>query len=353
MICRGIHQVKTNIRNVNQVFIEDYRELHELMNSKLFGYEKVIVLGCSGMLGSYITSILVLHYSQFPSHGNIPVVGVSRQITKKIQDLQIEFPETFKQIDYSQISAEFVLSKKVLVIHAASPSSIQSINIEPYGAVETNIELTINVLKMMEERGGHILFLSSGEVYGDLAPTPTSENDYSGINHLAKRGLYPEMKRAAEAILQTYCDSSDNVSATSLRVFHTFGPGLKLDDPRIFGIVCKSIINKSEIVLNSDGSTIRVFLYTRDLMSAILHTIEGKGFKYFNVAGTEPISIADFCDISRSLGVPKVIVSDRKDKTPRNTQVGFADVKKLEALGWKPSVSVLEALERTAQSFQD
>ena len=105
------------------------------------------------------------------------------------------------------------------------------------------------------------------------------------------------------------------------------------------------------IVLNSDGSTIRVFMYTKDLVSAILHTIEVKGFNVFNVAGKEPISIANFCELSLGLGVPNIVYKTDEDLIPRNIQTGFADTSKLEALGWVPSVSTLDTLWRTSKTL--
>lgn len=333
---------------MNKILVQDYEALKNLMDSNLRGYEKVIVLGCTGMLGFYITSILVQYYAQWNPNQQISVVGVCREKTVRIEELAEEYPETFISVHYDHFDNDFEFMGRVLVIHAASPSSIQSIKNEPLGAIETNIELTIQMLKLLERNGGHIVFFSSGEVYGDSASVPTTERDYAPINHLEKRGLYPEMKRSAEVILKTYCDSNINITATSFRIFHTFGPGLSLDDPRIFGVVCRAIQNEEEIVLETDGSSIRVFMYTRDLMSAILYTLGDEGFNYYNVAGNDPISIADFCRISLDLGVPNVVLGGNTDTTPRNAQIGFADTGKLEALGWRPEVSVFEGLQRTS-----
>jgi UDP-glucuronate decarboxylase len=332
------------------VLEEDFEFLSGLLNSKLSQYERVVVLGCTGMLGYYITTIFTLHYSTH-STAECSVIGVSRNKDSKISKLEESYPETFKSVTFEELETEFVSKKNILVIHAASPSSIQSISDDPLGAVFTNIELTMRVAKLLEQPGGHIVFLSSGELYGNSAPVPTGENDYSPIDHLSSRGAYPELKKAAEVILDSFCKVSKSVNATSLRVFHTFGPGMSLDDPRIFGVVCRSIQAKKEIVLNSDGSTIRVFMYSRDLVSAILHTIGLEGFGVYNVAGKDPISIGDFCKFSLSLGVPKISFNDKDADIPRNIQIGFAKTEKLEALGWQPTVTTEEALQKTANSL--
>ena len=330
---------------------EDYEFLSEMLYSKIAQFERVLILGCTGMLGYYITSIFTRHYSAHPTTNEYSVIGVSRKKDSKISVLEDTFPNTFKSIAFEQLENELTSNLKTLVIHAASPSSIQSIADDPLGAIFTNIELTIRIAKSLQNSGGHLIFLSSGELYGNSAPVPTSENDYSPIDHLSSRGAYPELKKAAEVILDTFCKVTKNVNATSLRVFHTFGPGMSFEDPRIFGLVCRSIHHKREIILNTDGSIIRVFLYSRDLVSAILHTIGREGFGVYNVAGTDPISIADFCQLSISLGVPKITFSEVDDEIPRNVQVGFANTEKLEALGWLPTVTTKEALQRTASSL--
>ena len=93
-------------------------------------------------------------------------------------------------------------------------------------------------------------------------------------------------------------------------------------------------------------------MYSRDLLSAILHTIGTKGFCVFNVAGNTPISVADFCKLSIPLGVPEIIFNNKPDALPRNSQIGSANTEKLEAIGWTPSVTTREALQRTADSLE-
>jgi dTDP-glucose 4,6-dehydratase len=335
---------------MKNILLEDYEVLREMLDSRLAPYQKVVILGCTGMLGFYITSIFALHYKNHLTK-EFPVLGVSRKKDAKIVSLEEYFPNTFKNVTFNQLETEMTSNTRTLVIHAASPSSFQSISDDPLGAIFTNIEMTIKISNLLKNSGGHIVFLSSGELYGNSAPVPTGENDYSAIDHLSSRGAYPELKKAAEVILDAYCKSTNNLNAASLRVFHTFGPGINLDDPRIFGLVCRSIHMKKEIVLNSDGSTIRAFMYSRDLVSAVLYTIGVQGFCAYNVAGKDPLSIADFCRLSISLGVPRITFSNALDQIPRNAQIGFANTEKLEALGWFPSVSTKEALQRTAHSI--
>jgi len=338
---------------VNKIIVSDAEILSTELDAKILQFEKVVILGCSGMLGSYFSNVISHYYSKRNSSRRPFVFGVSRNLSKRCGAIQENFPGVFKQIVYSELPELLRKAGNALVIHCASPSSIQEIDADPIGAVFTNLEVTSTVARHLSNSGGHITFLSTGEVYGDSAPTPTREIDYSVFNHLSARGAYPELKKSAEVILDSYSRAYPEITATSLRVFHTFGPGLRIDDPRIFGIVCKAIIEKAEINLNSDGSTVRTFMYSRDLLSAILKTIGIPKFEAYNAAGNDSMSILDFCNLSLKHGVPKVNLNFSLDSVPRNLQVGLADTSKLRALGWQPAVSTPEALERTFRSLTE
>jgi len=57
-----------------------------------------------------------------------------------------------------------------------------------------------------EWRSEKFLFLSTGEVYGEVSPDkiPTSESDYGYIDILSVRSCYCESKRAAETLIVSY-----------------------------------------------------------------------------------------------------------------------------------------------------
>lgn len=58
-----------------------------------------------------------------------------------------------------------------------------------------------------------------------------------------------------------------------IRLSHTYGPGIGLDDGRVFGDFVADILANRDIVLNSDGSAQRSFCYITDMIIAMFYVI--------------------------------------------------------------------------------
>ena len=339
------------MRELDQIILEDVHRLERYEKLEFREYQKIVILGCSGMLGSYLMEALTLLFAKNNSPRKI--VGISRKFSTHARKLEKEFQNTLSLQTYSKINQILSGSKDVLVIHCASPSSYQDISKDSVAAISTNIELTLNICKQLANIGGHICFLSSGEVYGETAQTPMREESYTPIDHLSPRGLYPEIKKTAELILQTYVQNNEKMNSSILRVAHTFGPGLSVDDPRIFGVLVKSIVTTNAVRLNSDGSGIRTFMYSSDLLSAIHKVSQIPKFSYFNVAGTESMSIKEFCSIAQLIFGTEIYINEfLDDSVPRNLQIGKIDTTKLRATGWLPDTTVEQALRNTVASVR-
>jgi nucleoside-diphosphate-sugar epimerase len=271
--------------------------------------------------------------------------------------VQLSHGHRLDVIDFSHVRASILSQQAALVIHAASPASVVQMLDGPKDIVESNVVLTLEVCEAIASAGGHLTFLSSGEVYGPNAPIPTRESDYSAFDHLSTRGSYPELKRAAEVIIQTW-SKAHNFSASSLRVYHTFGPGLRETDERIFSEALKSVLRNEDICLNSTGEATRSFLYVLDLVTAISATRQGTGFEEYNVASDAEISILSFAQKAATLNKEvQVIVPNEVENltgTPNRSPIlrGGANTSKLQSMGWSQSVDLGDALSRTLHSMK-
>jgi len=232
----------------------------------------------------------------------------------------------------------------------------ESLKDHPTNLLECNLIQVLDYSKIFATSGGTFTFFSSGEVYGPNPPLPTSELDFSPFNHLDIKGVYGEAKKIAELIL--FMKSLQNeFQFNALRIFHTFGPGINLNDPRIFGTLLNSLYNKIPITLRSDGSSKRTFMYTGDLLQAILITCNRSKSSVLNVGGTEEISILDLATKVSNLTKPKLEIVFSKEKIDFQSNFsikrGMADTTELSKLGWKNIFSVEEAFSRTLRGLQD
>jgi nucleoside-diphosphate-sugar epimerase len=146
-----------------------------------------------------------------------------------------------------------------------------------------------------------------------------------------------------------------NIPVKIIRPFHTYGPGLKQNDGRVYADFIYSILENRNIVLNSRGEAKRAFCYMSDAIAGILLvTLNGKAGEAYNLGNpSEEWSIyeaamkATECYPERRLKVTVIddqIVSGYiKSRVIRNCP----DIKKINALGWKPEVTLIEGFKRT------
>lgn len=313
-------------------------------------FGETAIIGASGLLGSYLADFI--SGVNLASGNNSRVFAFSRSQTEHLQSLSSR--EGFSLFPISSLEEKATEMSNVHFIHAASPASSAKMN-DKASLFETNFLMTQLILRSLENAGGRLTYFSSGEVYGDNPTVPTSEGDFGGFDHLGERGYYPEIKRFSELLIKSWSDQT-HVPATILRIFHTFGPGLKEDDNRIFADAIRSAAAGKDIRLHSDGSARRSFLYTSDLAEAISVTMANERFDVFNVCGFPELSVLDFALlVAEQVEGCRVVRDDSADTglIPQSPiRRGLADVTKLKSLGWSQKVSVKEAVSRTISSLR-
>jgi UDP-glucuronate decarboxylase len=338
----------------SQVIAEDCKRV--LDSGIQFGLkDNIFVTGASGMLGQYTVEFFLALQDILETDLNIYINF--RKDNPYINYLVSNNARVLHRLTISEFSTKLLQAgENKMLIHAASPSNMESLKDDPTNLLECNLIQVLDFSKIFATSGGTFTFFSTGEVYGPNPPLPTSELDFSPFNHLDIKGVYGESKKIAELIL--FINSLQNeFQFNALRIFHTFGPGINLNDPRIFGSLLKSLYLKMPITLRSDGSSRRTFMYTGDLLQAILVTCNISKSSVLNVGGTEEISILDLATKVSNLTKPKLEVVFSKEKIDFQSNFsikrGVADTTELSKFGWKNLFSVEEAFSRTLRSLQE
>ena len=235
------------------------------------------------------------------------------------------------------------------IIHAASPASPRAYCADPMGTIKANTVATESLLNM----GANTLYLSSGEVYGENAPTPCPET-YSGpLDATNPRNVYASAKRRGESL----CFRRTDVNVKIARISHTYGPGMKLNDGRVFADFVSDIVNKRDIVLKSDGQAKRPFCYLADMVLG-LYTIllRGERGQVYNVGAEVETGIGELAEtLSAMYPASRVIRQVRAQNdtyVPSPCMSGHLDISKIRALGWEPTTGVEEGFRRTVESYE-
>lgn len=352
---------------MNSIIKED---LEFIISSKLVDWEcfrnkSVLITGANGMLPSYM--VMTLLYLNRERDMNIKVFALVRNIVKA-QKVFSEYTEEdglhFIVSDVTNpIQSDVTYN---YIVHAASQAAPSYYGKDPVGTFTANTLGTLNMLELAKKsQSDGFLYFSTGAVYGKLSDEVTfiNESDLGKVDQLEVRNCYAESKRAGENACVCYAHQY-GIPAKIVRIFHTMGPMVNLNDGRIFSDFCKNISENKNLVLKSDGTAKRAFLYVADAVIAYFKILlDGEIAEAYNVGGgiDNEISMRDlaYSLVSRFKEKNLKVVFDinesdlvyAKMKTPEKRIL--PDLTKIESLGWSPTHSVLDGFYRTVVALEE
>ena len=319
----------------------------------------VLVAGATGMLATYITYFLC--YIHKECSVNVRVVALCRTRSKADALFSDFYSEPWFKLVLQDICEPIqCLGRIDFIFHLAGNASPYYIKNDPVGIVKSNLIGTYNILELARDKEPEkIVFASTREVYGKNEEVEIlTEEDFGSVNPLEDRACYPESKRAAETMFRSY-SLQYGINFNSVRIAHSYGPGMRLaNDGRVMADLMNNVINGEDIVLKSEGTAERAFIYITDAVLAMFAVLfSGENGKAYNIANeTEPIAIRDLASL---------LVTFRKDKQlkvvfdiPKTKSSAYTNYKRsglntsaVEHLSWKPVVKLEEGVGRTIKSF--
>lgn len=323
--------------------------------------KRVLVTGASGILAGYVVETL-LYLNEARGLG-IRVLGLVRDRAKA----EARFAHHRGRADLELLVQDVTDPVRLdgplgAIVHAASQASPKYFGADPVGTLLPNVVGTRNLLELAREKGSEaLLFLSSGEVYGVVDPSriPIKENDYGFVDPMNVRSCYAEGKRAGETLCVAY-HKQHGVPATVVRPFHTYGPGMPLDDGRVFSDFVADIVAGRSIVMKSDGRARRPFCYVADAVAGFFTALLlGKPAEAYNVGNEDAeVSVLELADRLVALFPERRLSVVRQPEAPR--AAGYLespiprncpDTTKLRALGWRPAHGIESGFARTVRSY--
>jgi nucleoside-diphosphate-sugar epimerase len=247
-----------------------------------------------------------------------------------------------------------------IIVHAASPASPKFYRPDPVGTMLPNVVGTLNLLNLARQtRAERFLFFSSAEVYGQFnnRPEAIDEKTFGSLDPNDNRSCYAESKRVGEALCAAYT-LQYGVPTTIVRPFHTYGPGMKLNDGRVFADFVRDVVTGRKIVVKGDGKDQRSFCYVSDATEAFLQVLlrgqPGHAYNVGNPSGS--ISIGDLASLISELfarrppqtGKTNLNVGDNASTMVAATR---PDISRIAALGWSPTIGPADGFRRTIEYF--
>lgn len=323
----------------------------------------VLVSGANGFLPAYIVETLTFMNEVGITH-DCKVIGLVRNIGKA----EARFSHLLGRSDFSllvhDVCTPVALEERVdVVIHAASQASPKYYGKDPVGTLSANTLGTHNLLSLAKRCGaGKFLFFSSCDVYGRLANPyiPAREDSYGYLDPTELRSCYPESKRLGETMCIAW-NHQYGVPVRIVRPAHTYGPGMALDDGRVFADFVANVVRREDIAVKSNGVARRPFCYLADATLAyFMVLLNGKDREAYNVGNEEcELSVGELATILANLFPERNLsVKMLPDFTQAGGYIessadrGTLDTSKLRALGWRPTANIHEGFRRTILSYE-
>lgn len=332
--------------DLNQI-IEENNELKKLYN------QTVMITGASGLIGSYFVYTLIKLNEEYDA--NIKILPLIRNINKLSKEIT---DKTYVTPIIQDITSPIKYEDNVdYIIHAASPASPPLMREKP---VETNLANTVGTANALifakEHNTKKFLFISSREVYGQNISNKKyfKENDLGIINQLIPRNSYAESKKAAENMCLGF-NEEYGLDTKIVRLGQTFGPGMNINGGMVHTEFLKMLLNNEDIVLKSDGSSLRTYTYISDAMSAMFKIIlESEDIVYNAVNNKNEVSIKELAEIIVNLCPEKKsnLVFDIEEEKEGYDYSTFkfcliSSEKIIKELKWAPKYSIEEGFKRT------
>lgn len=328
----------------------------------VFQDSTVLVTGANGFLPAYIVETL-LHLSEVRGK-NIEVLALVRNLDRAHKRFEHHVGKKNLKFLVQDVCDPIELKPEQrvdFIIHAASQATPKVYGTDPVGTMSPNIVGTNNLLRLaLLKKSKGFLFFSSGEVYGETSDEniPTKEN-YCGCVDLGKvRSCYAESKRAGEMLCVSWCHQF-GVPAKIVRLFHTYGPGMSLDDGRVFADFVSDVVHSRDVVMKSKGEQTRAFCYLADAIAGVFTVLlSGLPGEAYNLGMDKDTSIKDLAHVlvglfpERNLKVTMQVPENESGQMSNKISRTCPDISKIKALGWTPHTELSDGFKRTILSYE-
>ncbi|MBQ9369938.1 MAG: NAD-dependent epimerase/dehydratase family protein [Clostridia bacterium] len=332
--------------------------LSSLADWSLFKEKYVLVTGASGRLGIYIAQALLAADKRFGLNAHVLLLARSKEKLKdhygdalELQNVHILLQDVTEPIR-TDLPVDYIF-------HTAGLASPSDFTYRPIDTLWGHVQGTKNVLDLAAlKETKRVLYVSTVEIYGTWKSEESiKETDMGPLEHTNYRACYPEAKRLCETMLACY-KYEKQVDYVGVRMSHTLGPGISINDGRAFAEFLRKALKGEDIILQSDGSSMRTYTYTADAVGAMFLVLAKGTDDYYNVANVDNlISIRDLAALIASLSEGKkstvIFAGDQQSKLAYLPfKLGVLDSSRLLALGWKPQVDVETMFKWTFDSLK-
>lgn len=323
--------------------------------------KKILITGGAGFIGSHVVRLFVTKYPQYQIV-NLDALTYAGNL-ENLKDIEESPNYTFIKGDI--VETDFInqlFAKHTFdgVIHLAAESHVDRSITDPLAFVKTNVFGTVNLLNaaknVWKDNYEEKVFyhVSTDEVYGTLGETGffTEETPYD------PHSPYSASKASSDHFVRAYAD--------------TYGLPVKISNcsnnygshhfpEKLIPLFINNIIHNKPLPVYGKGANTRDWLYVVDHARAIDDIFhKGKLGETYNIGGFNEWKNLDLvkllCKVmDKKLGRPagdsEKLITYVKDRPGHDLRYAIDASKLNKELGWEPSVTFEEGLEKTVDWY--
>jgi nucleoside-diphosphate-sugar epimerase len=342
---------------LDKILLDDFEEIfnNKKIKWKVLKNKTILITGANGFIASYIIYFLIFLNQKYNFKIKIILIGRNKKkLNKKFINKNTK--KKFILIEQDVCRNISIKEKIDFIMHLASIASPKIFFKKPIETILPNVIGTNELLKLsIKKKVKSFLFFSSGEIYGNHNKI-LKENTINNLNHLTERASYSESKRMGEVLCYSYFKQK-KIPVKIIRLFHTYGPCMNLNDGRVMMDFVNNIVNQKNILIKGTGNQKRSFCYISDAVIGIfLLLINGQNGEAYNLGNPkELLSIKKLANLlskyNNKISVkinPKL--NSHKKKAPYQTVV--PEIKKISRLGFSPKINVKKGFKKTINYFK-
>ena len=324
---------------------------------------KILVTGGAGFIGSAVVREAIARGYSVVNVDALTYAACLENVASVADHPDYVF-EAVDIRDRAALETVFAKHTPDSVMHLAAESHVDRSIDGPRNFIETNVNGTFNMLeaarsywqakgKPEEFRFHHI---STDEVFGSLGSTGmfTEETPYD------PRSPYSASKASSDHLVRAWHETY-GLPVVLTNCSNNYGP-YHFPEKLVPVVILNALAGK-RLPVYGDGSNIRDWLYVEDHADALLLVLEkGELGRSYNIGGenerTNLELVKTLCSIldrlqPRDCGSYANLITLVTDRPGHDARYAIDPSRIRDELGWRPSVTVEEGLERTVQWYLD
>jgi dTDP-glucose 4,6-dehydratase len=300
---------------------------------------RVLVTGGAGFIGSHFAGRLVAAGDE---------VVVLDKLTYAGNRANLEGVECeFHQGDIADPAAVEEASRGCdAIVNFAAETHVDRSILDGSDFLRTNVTGTNVLLGQAREAGLRLVHVSTDEVYGDLPPGSSSQENDS----LRPSSPYSAAKASGDLFVLAHVRTY-GVDALITRGSNTYGPFQYPE--KVLPLFITNALDAEPLPLYGDGRQVRDWLHAEDHCAGIeLALRAGQAGEVYNVGGGEEVENRDITfRVLELTGAPASLIRPVADRPGHDRRYSL-DTGKLEALGWRRSWTLADGLAATVDWYR-